>query len=89
MSSFYPNEEEEKEVLRAITFNQLSNDTAEFAHLEEYTKEILEERLKYETFTCQTRTPSDVIDEQKINRIDLLKIDVQKSELDVLMGIRK
>jgi len=37
--------------------------------------------------TCKVRRLSDVISEQKINRIDLLKIDVQRAERDVLRGI--
>ncbi|HLZ60131.1 MAG TPA: FkbM family methyltransferase [Ktedonosporobacter sp.] len=38
---------------------------------------------------CQFRTLSTVIDEHTIDAIDLLKIDAEKSELDVLMGIRE
>lgn len=40
-----------------------------------------------ETVKCQVRRLSDVIREQNIKQIDLLKIDVEKSELDVLEGI--
>jgi FkbM family methyltransferase len=36
---------------------------------------------------CQLRKLSDVIRENNINRIDLLKIDVERSEPEVLMGI--
>lgn len=34
------------------------------------------------------RPLSDVIDEEKIERIDLLKVDVEEAELDVLRGVR-
>ena len=37
--------------------------------------------------TCELRTLSQVIREHTITRIDLLKIDAEKSELDVLEGI--
>lgn len=37
--------------------------------------------------TCELRTLSEVIREHSIERIDLLKIDAEKSELDVLEGI--
>jgi hypothetical protein len=37
--------------------------------------------------TCQLRTLSEIIREQNIEQIDLLKIDVERSELDVLLGI--
>lgn len=37
--------------------------------------------------TCQVRTLSEIIREQNIKQIDLLKIDVERSELDILLGI--
>jgi FkbM family methyltransferase len=40
-----------------------------------------------ERVTCQLRTLSEVIREQRVCQIDLLKIDVEKGELDVLLGI--
>jgi amino acid adenylation domain-containing protein/FkbM family methyltransferase len=43
--------------------------------------------LHAETVNCQLRTLSDIIAEQQLQRIDLLKIDVEKSELLVLQGI--
>jgi natural product biosynthesis luciferase-like monooxygenase protein/FkbM family methyltransferase len=51
-------------------------------------EELLDEYLQAETYTCQLRTLSDVIRETGVERIDLLKIDVERSELDVLAGIR-
>jgi amino acid adenylation domain-containing protein/FkbM family methyltransferase/non-ribosomal peptide synthase protein (TIGR01720 family) len=45
------------------------------------------EWLDSETVTCELRTLSDVIAEEGIERIDLLKIDVEKSELEVLEGL--
>ena len=49
--------------------------------------EVLAERMTTESFTCQMKRISDVIRENRVQRIDLLKIDVQKSEMDVLRGI--
>ena len=37
---------------------------------------------------CKLRTISDIIDEQRIERIDYLKIDTEGAELNVLSGIR-
>jgi FkbM family methyltransferase len=37
--------------------------------------------------TCELRTLSTVLVEQSITRVDLLKVDVEKAELDVLEGI--
>ena len=50
---------------------------------------ILEEYFKSETFECRLSTLSDVIRENRVERIDLLKIDVEESEMDVLAGIRQ
>jgi FkbM family methyltransferase len=51
--------------------------------------DIVQHSLTAQYFDCELRTLSDVIDEHAINRINLLKIDVEKSELDVLRGIRE
>ena len=45
------------------------------------------DNLKSETVTCQLKTISQIVQEQNIKQIDLLKIDVEKSELNVLLGI--
>jgi natural product biosynthesis luciferase-like monooxygenase protein/FkbM family methyltransferase len=50
--------------------------------------ELLNEYLRAETYNCPVKTLSDVIREQDIERIDLLKIDVEGSEFDVLSGLQ-
>jgi len=47
----------------------------------------LERALHTETVICQMQTLSQFIGEHSIERIDFLKIDVEKAELDVLRGI--
>ncbi|ARV59845.1 hypothetical protein BZZ01_15500 [Nostocales cyanobacterium HT-58-2] len=89
MSSFYPNEEEEKQNLRIIMLNQQKAGMVEMEQVLQYTEELLEERFKSKTFTCELKTVSEIIRENNVDRIDLLKIDVQKSELDVLLGINQ
>ena len=49
--------------------------------------ELIDERLRAKSFTTELRTLSGVVAEQGLERIDLLKINVEKSELDVLQGI--
>jgi len=49
--------------------------------------ELLNEYLRGERYDCQVKTLSDVIRELDVERIDLLKIDVEGSELEVLSGI--
>ncbi|HET6974042.1 MAG TPA: amino acid adenylation domain-containing protein [Pyrinomonadaceae bacterium] len=49
--------------------------------------ELIAERLTSERFTCQLKTLSEVIRAEGVEKIDLLKIDVEKAELEVLAGI--
>ena len=42
---------------------------------------------KTQQITCTLRTVSDLIEEYQIDRVDLLKLDAERSELDVLAGI--
>jgi FkbM family methyltransferase len=47
----------------------------------------LRRQLYAEAITCEMRTLSQFVREEGIERIDLLKIDVEKAELDVFRGI--
>ncbi|HXC70887.1 MAG TPA: amino acid adenylation domain-containing protein, partial [Pyrinomonadaceae bacterium] len=49
--------------------------------------ELLQDRLVSEPVECRLRTISDVIAEEGVEQIDLLKIDAENSELHVLQGI--
>ncbi len=49
--------------------------------------ELLAERVRPERVTCRLRTLSEVMRAERVERIDLLKVDVEKSELSVLQGI--
>ncbi|HEX7332372.1 MAG TPA: MupA/Atu3671 family FMN-dependent luciferase-like monooxygenase [Pyrinomonadaceae bacterium] len=49
--------------------------------------ELLNEYLRGETYSCPVKKLSEAIREHEIERIDLLKIDVEGSEFDVLSGI--
>ncbi len=47
----------------------------------------LNQIFRFETVRCQLKKLSDVIREHNIQKINLLKIDVERSETDVLLGI--
>jgi 31-O-methyltransferase len=49
---------------------------------------FLGSKFKQVTFPCPLRTLSEIVDEERVERIDLLKVDVEKSEREVLAGIR-
>ena len=89
MSSFYADLREEEEVFKAILQNQLRRKVEGMDEVMRHMDDLVQERFKSEIFSCRMRSLSDVIRERGIERIDLLKIDVQKSELDVLAGIKE
>jgi amino acid adenylation domain-containing protein/FkbM family methyltransferase len=78
-SGMYADAAEEEKVTRAFIGNQ--------GGLGAYADELIEGRFEAVRYSCQLRTLSEVMREQGVERIDLLKVDVEKSELDVLQGI--
>ena len=51
--------------------------------------ELLAERVQPQRVTCRLRRLSEVMREEEVERIDLLKVDVEGSELAVLRGDRR
>jgi hypothetical protein len=49
---------------------------------------LVSRKFRNETFPCRLRTISEIVDEEGVERIDLLKLDVERSEGEVLAGIR-
>lgn len=90
-SGRYGDEADEREVLRMIIDNVKAEDTKEAGQVNQnkVLEEIVEQRVRGERVVCNLKTLSQVIREQGVERIDLLKIDVEKSELDVLGGIEE
>jgi amino acid adenylation domain-containing protein/FkbM family methyltransferase len=76
---------EAREVVRAFIENRQERSCieADAAALDA----MLDERLGTERYRCQLRTVSEIIAENAIEHIDLLKIDVENAELGVLQGI--
>lgn len=87
MSSFHAGLEEEKETLRAIMQNQRAQGMPGMDAILRYADDLLDERFRSETLSCPLRPLSKVLREERVERVDLLKVDVQKSELEVLLGI--
>jgi len=82
MSGVYSDRDEDERVTRTFLSNQEPN-------ISTFADELLEGRFNHETYRCRLKTLSEVISENNLEAIDLLKIDVEKSELDVLMGIQQ
>jgi len=87
MSSFYPDEAQEKAALRALIRNERAQGKEGLAGLLPYEDELVEQRFRREAWTCPLRALSEVLRERSVPRVDLLKIDVEKSEADVLAGL--
>ena len=88
MSSYYADRDQEKAMLRSILKNQRKGGPATLTNSTRDLERLIDERIHSQTFECHFKTLSDVISEYRVERIDLLKIDVEKSEYDVLEGIR-
>jgi amino acid adenylation domain-containing protein/FkbM family methyltransferase len=88
LSGFYADPATEKELVKTFMSNQEKAGVSEMAELIAHGDELLDRRFSSRTFTAQLKTLSNVIEEENIAGIDLLKINVEKSELDVLKGIK-
>ena len=82
----YADPQAEVQVIKAFLRNEQA-DAADSAVLLEHVDELLVDRFREVRHVCTMRRLSDVIREQGVTEIDLLKIDVQRSERDVLDGI--
>lgn len=80
MSTAYPYTELEKVEFQELILNNLP----ETKRTQLGSK--LESMFEIDLVQCQLKTASEVIQEIKPPKIDLLKIDVEKAEMDVLLG---
>jgi amino acid adenylation domain-containing protein/FkbM family methyltransferase len=86
-SGRYGDETDERAVLRSIIENVKPETSNDGEQTEQYLDALVESRVSGEKIVCQLRTLSQIICEENVECIDLLKIDVEKSEADVLAGI--
>jgi FkbH-like protein/FkbM family methyltransferase len=88
-SSFHADSAQDEAAVRAVVNNMLERaGVPEGPEREQAIRYFMEDRLEAEPIVCGLRSLSDVIDEYGVEQIDLLKIDAEKSEWDVLMGLR-
>jgi len=86
-SGFYSDDMEDREAIQAVVRNMLNRESIAGESTEEYVKELTADRLRRSTHECQLTTVSAIIRENHLEKIDLLKIDAEKSELDIIKGI--
>jgi len=85
--SDYADALDEVEVVKTFLRNQQQFGVTEVQGLIEVENELLNDLFESESQECLLKRLSDVIREEAIERIDLLKVDVQRAELDVLNGL--
>ncbi|MFN8569280.1 MAG: amino acid adenylation domain-containing protein [Kouleothrix sp.] len=83
MSGRYADADQERAVIRALVLAQPSEAALDPALLDA----VIAERMASRQVSCTLTTVSAMIRQHGIARVDLLKIDAQKSEQDVLAGI--
>ncbi|MEJ7655194.1 MAG: FkbM family methyltransferase, partial [Chloroflexia bacterium] len=83
----YADAGEEVAVIKQFLRNRAARGESGMEELAEEAERLLEGVFEGERHRCSLRRLSEVIREEGIERIDLLKIDVQQAELDVLLGI--
>ena len=82
ISSSATSREEARAVVKAFLENQGDLSGAQL-------DELLAVRLESEEHRCRLRTVSDIVAERGLDKIDLLKVDVEGSEEAVLLGIEE
>lgn len=87
MSSCYGNQKDDKDVFVKSIYSDEDITQEDIGSIDKYYGEFIDDRFNSEIIDCQLRTVSSIIKENDVKEIDLLKIDVEKSELDVLNGI--
>jgi amino acid adenylation domain-containing protein/FkbM family methyltransferase len=80
-SGFYADPDADENYFRTAVLNQ------QMAEAIEHMDDLMEGRFDYQKIECRLRRISDLIREHQVECIDLLKIDVERAELDVLRGI--
>ena len=87
-SSFHPDEGEDRAAVQAVVRNVLQQELPATGALNDSDiRELTAARMRAESIECPLTSVSDIIRENRIERIHLLKIDAEKSELGILRGI--
>ena len=87
-SGFHADLAEDRESIHAVVRNALNRQISLAPEeVDTYVAELAAERLHSTTITCGVTSLSDIIRDHNLTTIDLLKIDAEKSELDILAGI--
>jgi amino acid adenylation domain-containing protein/FkbM family methyltransferase len=87
LSGLFPDAAAAQAVVKSFEENSRRNGNATALPGDAALAELLTERLETRQVECRLRTISEVMKTEGVEQIDLLKIDVEKSELAVLQGV--
>jgi amino acid adenylation domain-containing protein/FkbM family methyltransferase len=88
LSGMYADRDDDKEVVRSFIRKQGANGNGGGID-SQLLEELLEDRFESRRIEVGMMTLSEALRENDVTRIDLLKINVEKSEMDVLAGIEE
>ncbi len=86
ISGMYADNDSEIDTVKQYMQNKLDNKGLQ--ETESSIGDLVSRKMNSESVECQLVSLSEIIEKEGVSRIDLLKIDVEKSEEDVLMGIK-
>ena len=87
-SSFHPSAEEDRKAIQAVVTNMVRGELGDTAEpVDEYVEELMTDRLDRQTFECPLVSVPDILRENNLRHVDLLKVDAEKCELEILHGI--
>ena len=87
-SSFHSDEKEDRKAIQAVVANMVRSELGGTTEsVDEYVDELMTDRLDRQTFDCPLLSISDIIRDNDLQRVHLLKVDAEKCELEILRGI--
>jgi amino acid adenylation domain-containing protein/FkbM family methyltransferase len=88
-ASAYADAASEVELIKSYLSREQERGAPGAAELLKSSEELLAGRFEGRAERCRLRRLTDVIREEGVGQIDLLKVDVQRAELDVLRGLEE
>ena len=87
--SEYADAASDRDVIKGYLRQEQRQGAAGAAELLEHSEELLAGRFEARPERCRLRRLTQVIREEAVEQIDLLKVDVQRAEMDVLRGVEE
>ena len=87
LSGLYADAETESSVVRSFVENQARDGVEGADEFARHADVLLQDGFRGRTLQVPLRTLSSIFEETGVERVDLLKINVEKAELDVLHGL--